>query len=81
MYETEYASQRNCHFDDSLYADDGFIAELLVSYRTENLRNSCYRTENHEVFHFSQMQNWTIFKAELTSVKRRFSVATCEVWL
>ena len=53
MSETEYASQRNCRFDDCLYADDGFIAELPVSYRTENLGNSYYCTENHGICHFS----------------------------
>ena len=57
-------------FDDGLYADDGFIAELPVSYRTENLGNSYYRMENHGICHFSQTRKI----AELASVKREFSV-------
>ena len=36
--------------DDGVY---GFTAELPVSYRTENLGNSCYRTENNGICHFS----------------------------
>ena len=70
MSETEYASQRNCRFDDCLYADDGFIAELPVSYRTENLGKSYYRTENHRICHFLKHG-----KSQNFSLKRRFSMA------
>ena len=69
MSETEYASQRNCRFDDGLYADDGFIVELPVSYRTEHFGNSYYRTE-FVIFHKrGKLRNWLIFNVEYASVK------------
>ena len=70
MSETEYASQRNCRFDYCLYSDDGFIAELPVSYHTENLGNSYYRMENHIICHFFKHG-----KSQNLTLKRGFSVA------
>ena len=78
MSETEYACQKNCHFDDCLYADDGFIAELPVSYRMENLENSYYHTKITEFYIFhkrGKSWNWPIFNAEFASVKCGFMVA------
>ena len=74
MSEIEYASQRNWHFDDGLYADDGFIAELMFFYCTENPIIAQKITE-FVIFHkHGKLWNWLIFNVEFASVKRRFSV-------
>ena len=84
MSETQYTSRRNCRFDDCLYADDGFIAELPVSYSTENIRNSYYCTENirnsyyctenHGICHFSKTRKIT----ELADFQH--GIGLCQTW-
>ena len=48
MSEIEYI----CKSEKLPFDDDGFIAELPVSYCTENLENSYYCTENHGILPF-----------------------------